>query len=193
VNQHDWRVFPLAKQQHGVVSYAQLDELGVTRPAIRWRLKTREWVPVLPSVVRMYWADETWLLRAWAAVLWAGEGACLSHASAAVIHGLEVPQTSAVEITTPKVMSAPRKWLSAHRSRRVEDGVTVHGLLATRVARTLVDVASTLSDERLEGACRDALRRKLVTMASLKRELKSGRGVEGVVRVRHIVETLVRD
>ena len=193
MNQHDWRVFPLAKQQHGVVSYAQLDELGVTRPATRWRLKTREWVPVLPSVVRMYWADETWLLHASAAVLWAGEGACLSHASAAAIHGLEVPQKSEVEITTPRLLLAPRRWLSAHRSRRADDGLTVHGLRATRVARTLVDVAGALSDERLEVACRDALRRKLLTMASLKRELKSGRGVEGVVRVRRILETLVRE
>jgi hypothetical protein len=191
VNQHDWRVFPLAKQQHGVVSYAQLDALGVTRPARHFRLKTGAWVPVLPSVVRMYWADETWLLRAWAAMLWGGEATRLSHFSAAAIHGLELPQKSGVEITTAKFMSAPCTWLSTHRSGRASDGDTVQGLKVTPVARTLVDVASGLPIERVEVACRDALRRKLVSMAALKRELKSAR-VEGVAPVRRSLETLVR-
>jgi hypothetical protein len=193
VNQHDWRVFPLAKQQHGVVSYAQLDALGVTRPASRWRLKTGEWVPVLPSVVRMYWADETWMLRAWAVMLWGGEGASLSHFSAAALHGLDVPQRSEVEITTAGRVSPPCRWLLGHRSGRTGDGVTVQGLRVTRVARTLVDVGGAHSGERLEGACRDALRRRLVTMAALKRELKLGRGVRGVARMRQVLETLVRE
>jgi hypothetical protein len=193
VNQHDWRVFPLAKQQHGVVSYAQLDALGVTKPASRWRLKTREWVPVLPSVVRMYWADETWMLRAWAVMLWGGEGASLSHFSAAALHGLDVPQRSEVEITTAGRVSPPCRWLLGHRSGWVDDGVTVQGLRVTRVARTLVDVAGALSAERLEGACRDALRRKLVTVAALKRELKLRGKVPGGARVRRVCEVLVRE
>src|SRR6476619_428642 len=84
----DGAVFEIARKQHGVVSYAQLAERGVTRARLRQRRSSGEWRRILPSVVRMYWAEDTFLSRAWATWLWAGPLSALSHGTAAQLCGV---------------------------------------------------------------------------------------------------------
>src|SRR5260221_4085717 len=77
----------LATQQHGVVARRQLVELGLGRGAIDTRLRTRRFSSIHRGVYSVghgrLTMRSTWL----AAVLACGEGAVLSHRSAAALWG----------------------------------------------------------------------------------------------------------
>src|SRR5680860_622447 len=85
--------------------------------------------------------SDDWKQRAMAACLWAGDGAALSHKSAALLWGLDGIVTSLVEITTPRALSDPRVMI--HRSRLLTgDHVTrVGGIPVTSPTRTLLNLS----------------------------------------------------
>lgn len=148
-----------ARAQRGLITMDQLDSLGVTRSARRHRLESGEWLPVLPCVLRMYWADETWALRASAAVLWSARGGgVLSHESAATIHGL-LPVPSCVHVCGRGLRT--QGWLVARRQQTTEC-VIVDGLPVTPVARTLLDLVVSSPEAVVRRAMRTALSMGLV-------------------------------
>ena len=63
VNRTDAEIEKIAKHQHGLVSWTQLQQLRVTRDQIRRRVRTGQWVRELPGVWRMSWAEPTWMQR----------------------------------------------------------------------------------------------------------------------------------
>jgi hypothetical protein len=89
----DRAIGALAGRQYGVVSRAQLDALGVSRGAIERRLARRRLLHVHRGVYavghRAPRREARWL----AAVLAAGEGAVLSHRSAAALWPLITAMT----------------------------------------------------------------------------------------------------
>ncbi len=77
----------LARSQHWLITYRQLRDLGFSDKAIRHRLGTRlhEVRPCVYAVGRRDLSREgRWM----AAVLACGQGACLSHQSAAQLWGI---------------------------------------------------------------------------------------------------------
>lgn len=150
----DWQVFVLARRQEGVVSYSQLAQLGITETARRYKRTGGEWLPVLPSVVRMYWAEPSWLQRAWAACLWAGADAVLSHSTAAALHGLHVASDDRIHFQVGRgqylhSLATRPEWLVSHTTRaEVPDAcVVAGGLRVTSVGRTLIDLLTELPAE----------------------------------------------
>ena len=168
----DERMEALAAQQHGLVSYWQARDLGLTESAIRHRRRTRLWRDVFKGVYRLTGVVETPHVRAMAAVLAGGRDAVLSHTSAAALLGLPGFTLDPVTITIP-------------RSRRALEGVRVEqslalpahhrrvvvGIPCTSVARTAFDLCGSVRPERAERALDNALARRTMTVPAAWRVL----------------------
>lgn len=102
-----------------------------------------------------------------AAVLAGGEGAVLSHRSAAELWGLLKPSGGVPSVTT-RAPRASRRGLRFHTSSLPADEVgTRRGIPVTCVARTLLDIAPSLSRARLKSTIDVAENRQLAGGPSL--------------------------
>ena len=91
----------LADGQHGVVARRQLLEIGVTPKAIRVRFERERLHPLYPGVYAVGHRGLTQRGRWMAAVLAVGDGAALSHRSAAALWRL-LDEYGAVEVSWPR-------------------------------------------------------------------------------------------
>ena len=119
-----------------------------------------------------------------AAVLSCGPEASLSHNAAAAVWDLVPWPTGAVHVTAPS-KHASRPGLVVHRAR--VDGVVRDGFPVTTVARTLVDLASLLSLQRLEIALERAERLRLLDVDEVARKVRGRRGAR---KLRTVLSTL---
>jgi very-short-patch-repair endonuclease len=91
-----------------------------------------------------------------AAVIACGEGAALSHRSAGRLWGIIPSGDGLPEVTRPKGWKQ-RPGIVQHRSPLPEDEVDLlAGIPVTGLSRTLLDLASVLSQSQLEGALNEA-------------------------------------
>ncbi len=163
----------LAAKQHGVVSREQLTSKGMTHRQIERRTLSGQWQRVLPCVYRLGGSAESIWQRAWAAVLWAGPDALLSHQLASWIWGFTRKEPRTIELTAPFRLLSTVPWLVVHSSqfprtmRRIRQELPV-----TSPARTLVDVAAQLNETELESAMEAAFRTRFVTPAELHHALR---------------------
>src|SRR5262249_26915442 len=132
------RLVELAAKQKGVVNRADLVTAGVSWKWLRGRLATREWNRVHRGVYRLGCHQPTREEREAAALLAAGEGAVLSHTSAARRFGLDVPRDESVQITVAASRRAKVRGAKVWRSRSLSshDVTTRGGLRLTNLART---------------------------------------------------------
>jgi very-short-patch-repair endonuclease len=94
-----------------------------------------------------------------AAVLACGEGAALSHRSAAELWGMLDPATGAVDVTVPVAGGRHRRrGIRLHRSPSLTDVVTAvrNGIAVTIPARTIEDLRGCISPSLLRRAIRQA-------------------------------------
>lgn len=173
----------LAAGQHGVVASWQLRNLGFTRAMIRWRLDegrlySREWgvYSLTPSI--------TGKGRLMAAVLGCGPEAVLSHNAAAAVWDIGPWPTGNVHVTAPS-MHVRGARVVLHRARL--ERVVHDGFPVTTVARTLADLASILSLQRLEIAFDRAERLGLLDTDEVANEAK---GRRGATKVRAVLSSL---
>jgi hypothetical protein len=137
------------------------------------------WVNVLPGVYRAASTPESWHQKLVAACLWAGEGAVVSHLSAARLHGLEgIPpmrRREPIELTIQFGTYRRSPGLLVHRSRKLERGdrSTVDGIPVTGLARTLVDLSPMLDERRLCVALDSGLaRHRSIDVRMLRRDVR---------------------
>ena len=91
-----------------------------------------------------------------AAVLACGEGAVLSHQSAAALWSIRGTAKPRIDVTAPRDLR-PRSGLHPHRAVLPADEVTVHdGIPTTTPARTLLDLAAVVPRQTLERALDEA-------------------------------------
>jgi hypothetical protein len=150
----------LAERQHGVVTAAQLAALGISRPTVmKWQRRGR-----LHRLHRGVYAvghtAPSEHRRFMAAVLACGEGAVLSHGSAAVLWGLLKPLRGPVHVTSPSTSGkARRAGIVLHRSPSlIEMGNTTlrESIPVTSPRRTIEDLPSVLSSYLVRRAKRQA-------------------------------------
>jgi len=104
-----------ASTQLGVISFAQAQELGVSRPVWRSLLRNGHLNEVFPDVASIGGLQLTGLARIKAATLAAGPLAVASHKSAAAVWGVRIVAADPVHLIAP------------NRRRRVTaDGLLVH-------------------------------------------------------------------
>src|SRR5262249_16441134 len=140
------RLVDLAARQHGVVNRADLAAAGVSWKWLRGRLATGEWNRVHRGVYRLGCHHPTPAAHEMGALLAAGEGAVLSHMSAARRLGLDVPGDESVHLTVAASRKAKVRGAKVWRSRSLSsrDVTTRGGMRLTNLARTIIDLAWVL-------------------------------------------------
>jgi hypothetical protein len=151
----------VADGQHGIVSRSQLLVLGLTDEDIARRIRAARLHRLHRGVYavghRVLTIEGRWM----AAVLAAGPGAVLSHATAAAVWEMRPVGSGAIHVTIPSTNGrAQRPGLRIHRSRTLTAReTTVHrGIPVTDPHRTLTDLARTLRGRPLEQAVNRAER-----------------------------------
>jgi very-short-patch-repair endonuclease len=134
----------LAARQRGLVTRPQLLELGVGASAIGRQVADGRLHPVLAGVYLVGHPVAPPLAFELAALLACGQGAVLSHRSAAALWRLLPPAVHPVDVTVVH-RRGPAKGVRLHRSGALGPAeVRVReGLRVTSPARTLVDLAAT--------------------------------------------------
>jgi predicted transcriptional regulator of viral defense system len=183
-------VWKLAAGQHGVVARHQLLELGFTARAIEHRLETQRLHVLWRSVYAVGRPEVHHHGRLMAATLACGPDAVISHDSAAALWGLLPSAPDAVHISVLAGFDRRLAGIVTHRrvALRPEDVTTCRGIPVTAVVCTLVDLAPTLTRERLERAINEADRRDLATPERVRKELEPFAGRAGVRRLRSILD-----
>lgn len=187
----DGEIADLAERQHGVVARRQLLGMGLGRDAIRGRVASGRLHRLHPGVYavghRVVSREGRWT----AAVLVGGDGAVLSHRSAAAFWGIAT-HSGTIEITSPRDTRS-RGAIRRHCTRLPPDEVTVlDGIPVTSVHRTLFDYAGTSPVDRLEAAMREAEFRRLWDRLSLPALLARYPGNRGNANLRLCLERLGR-
>jgi len=147
----------LAEPQHGHVTRQQLLAMGVSGSEIQHLVEKGLLIRVHAGVYALGYRRRTPKAIAAAAALACGDGAVLSHDSAAALYGLrEWPRIP--EVTT--AVRRRRPGIRVHRSGTLmETDVTrQYGIPVTTAARAILDVAGRLSDAELIQIVSDARR-----------------------------------
>ena len=174
----------LAGWQHGVVARRQLIELGMSARAIKHRIARGRLHVVFKGVYAVGRPQLTQQGRWMAAVLACGDGAALSHLSAAA-HWEFGDQGEEIEVST--VRDVRRDGIRVHR-RSFEIETTEHvGIPVTTAARTLADIAVRVPPEGLERAVNEAIKRDWVGWDELIAFAVASK-VPGAARLREVLK-----
>jgi very-short-patch-repair endonuclease len=170
----DALVGALAGRQHGVVAWAQLCELGVPRHVVDARLRARRWFVLHRGVYAVGHKALTWRSHLVAAVHACGPEALASHRAAGALHRLISSQR--IEVTARRGRR-PKREMTVHTTRgiRADERIRVDGIPVTSVARTLVDLADVLPEDRLAKAIQQAEILRTFDLEALERSATPGR------------------
>lgn len=177
----------LADSQRGLVTAAQLAELGVHYSTMSRRVAGGMWTRVLPGVHLVGGGQPSRSQRCLAALLYAGPTAVLTGTAALRLHGfrsLRLQELADDEAERP----APVHVLVPHERRRVSTGFVrverthrfpevrrIRGLPVAPVARAVGDAARRLPRESdAMAVAAEAIQRGFATHADLADELDAG-------------------
>jgi very-short-patch-repair endonuclease len=181
----------LALARHGVVAHGALLAAGLTPAAIRHRVRTRRLHVVHRGVYAVGRPQLTreghWL----AAVLVCGDGAALSHLSAALLWRLVERGDERPHVTVPTRAgrSAPL-GVTVHRSGTLTDADVVvrYGIPVTSLTRTLIDRAATLEQQALRAEVRQAVLIHRIDLGALRAAVSHPLSAPGRARLRAVVD-----
>jgi hypothetical protein len=174
----------LGRRQHGVVSRAQLIALGLTPAQIDGRVRRKVLHRVHQRVYAVGHLALTRNGRFMAAVLACGEGAALSHFSAAVLWGILQDRGQAIHVTAEKKRVC--RGVVVHQAPLQGERVRRAGIVVTTPARTLVDLADVVRKRRtLERAFDEAEYLGLDWRAAAPRHGRRGSGLLASVLAVH--------
>ncbi|HVX33884.1 MAG TPA: type IV toxin-antitoxin system AbiEi family antitoxin domain-containing protein [Solirubrobacterales bacterium] len=149
----------IASQQHGIITGHQLAVAGVDKSGVTRRLRAGRLHRLHRGVYAVGHRSLSWRGRWLAAVLAAGEGAVLSHTSAAALWRFLRPLEGPVHVTVAAaVRRKPREGIRLHRSRTLtpRDVTRRHGIAVTTPARTIEDLRGEVEDHLFRRALRQA-------------------------------------
>lgn len=112
-----WRT--LSGRQCGVVSLAQLRDLGITRAEVRHHLRMERWSQRTSSVLSTTTGPLSWDQRLWVAALHGGPSALIGGLTAGAVHGLRNWERAEVTVLVDDELSfEPLEGVRFFRSRR---------------------------------------------------------------------------
>jgi very-short-patch-repair endonuclease len=187
--ERDRRVAELAKQQHGVVARVQLLGLGLSRRAIAARVERGLLHEVFLGIyvlgARRIGRKGRWT----AAVLASGEGAVLSHRSAARLWRLLPPAAEVSDVICPPGRVVRRKGICSRQSRVQDDEWLVRdGIPVTSPFRTIFDLAAVAKMRDLERAFHEAEARQVTDRVSVPLLLERYPGRRGSKNLRKLLD-----
>lgn len=181
----DIRIAALAAGQKGLVRLEQLLALGLNGSGVRSRVARGR----LHRVHRGVYAvghplvsrEGEWL----AAVFAAGEGAVLSHHSAATLHGIRT-DTATIHVSVPRPGGRRQDGFRVHRVEPFHpaDYGRMHDIPCTSLPRALIDIAPAIGRRGVELAIAEAQHLKVYDRAAVEAAVTRARGRRGVGIVR---------
>jgi very-short-patch-repair endonuclease len=160
------RVFDdLCSAQSGVITRQQLLNRGVSAGAVRAKIRAGHWQRLSRRVYWTFSGPPTRAAQLWAAVLAAGEGAVLSHESAAELCGLIDQPSSTIHVSVPSNRRVcPLPGVRLHVRRLVPRPHSALQPPRTAVEETVVDLTQLAgtSDDAIAWLAR-AVARRLTT------------------------------
>ena len=153
----DVRLAVIAARRHGVVSRDQLRAIGFSDTMIRDRVASGR----LHRLYRGVYAVGHTVLNRYgrylAAVMACGDGAALSHRSAAALWGIRPSAAARFDVTVPRTSGVrSTAAIVVHRSRRPTPTTHHEGIPVTTPGQTLADLALALPRRQLEKAAEQA-------------------------------------
>ena len=188
----DSAIARIAARQHGVVSRGQLLAMDIGADAINHRLARERLHPVHRGVYLVGHPVAPPLAKEMAAMLACGEGAILSHESAAcAVWRLCAASGGPTRVTLPSRSNRSRPGIRVHRIRALEprDVRRRHGMQVTAPARTILDLAQVFGPRELRRAYEEARIQRLVRNADLRAAMDRSPGHRGAPAVRALLAT----
>jgi len=184
------QAWELAGRQHGVIARRQLLALGFNAREIEHRVARGRLRPVMRGVYAVGWPRLTPKGRWMAGVLACGEGAVLSHRSAAALWGIGTELGGEIDISVCRRARLRRPGISVRSRSGLDPDDTTHrdGIPVTGIVRTLVDMAAELSPRAVERAANEADKLNLIDPGGLRSALDDYEGEPGVRRLRTILD-----
>jgi hypothetical protein len=168
-----------------------LIDLGFSPKAIKHRVRIGRLHPVTRGVYAVGRPNLTREGRWMAAVLACGEGAALSHRSAAALWGIgEERPGGRIEVSIRRASEVRRAGIKIHRRPSLPAGDigTHRGIPLTQPVRTFLDLATELPRRTLERAVNDADKHDLIDPESLRATLDDYAGEPGVRPLRTLLD-----
>jgi elongation factor P len=187
----DVRVARAAADAWGVLSLDELFACGLSRTAIRDRVRNGRLHPIHRGVYAVGHRKVPLEGRFLAAVKACGAGSVLSHRSAAALWGFMPWEERYPEVTVVRAWSRHHPGLHVHRTRSLDlDDRTRHRAIpVTTPARTLLDLAATLDPKPLRAATRRAQSLYRVNMRQLAEILARHRRRRGAAALAEVIAT----
>jgi hypothetical protein len=167
----DGEIARIAFRQHGVVTLGQLRDAGLAAGAIDLRVRHGRLHRLHRGVYAVGHTRLSQEGRWLAAVLALGDGAVLSHVSAAALWGIRHSSSSNVHVTVPTSGGRQRRpSIVVHRSITLgaADVAGQQGIAVSSVSRTLLDLAAMLTPTRLERAIERSLALRLFDLRAVE-------------------------
>jgi hypothetical protein len=179
----------IAARQHGLITYAQMIERGVSPGAIETRVRRGSLNRVYRAVYSVGTPPRTREARWGAAVLACGPDALLAFRSAAAHWGIRPSAATVIDVCSATRAGRGRDGIRVHRATALIDADRSMraGIPLTAVPRTIVDLATVVPPAALEYAIHRAEAGRLVTLAELHAILARLCGHPGTRAVRAIV------
>lgn len=164
---YDWPWEALLDAQAGIVRHDQARDHGYSEQKITSRVESHRWQLIHRGIYATFSGKLPRRAKLWAAVLWAGRGAMLSHETAAEVQDLGGPQQWIIHITVPsgrRPSGKPMQGVTVFRSNQSRcDGVAPWQLPRTQVEDTVLDLAaaSSTADDAYTWVSRAVANRKV--------------------------------
>lgn len=178
----------LAATQHGIVGRSQIRRLDVTDREIAVAVRSGRLHRVFRGVYAIGHPNITERGRLRAATLACGEGAVVSHRSAAALLRILGEGPAVIDVIAPPSRGREISGIRFHRVRppRLDETGTVDGIPCTSPARTMVDLAGTVGDWSLRGCFERAAQRQMLDIPAIEASMDPGR--RGVRSLRALVD-----
>lgn len=185
------QIAAVARRQHGVVTRAQLLELGLSPGAVRCRVR-RGTLRILHRGVYLLGLVMPPRAREMAAALACGPEAIVSHRSAAALWDLVAPPAPdiPVDITAVGTYSRSRDGVRIRRTAEMEpdERSLLSGIPVTAPGRTLIDLASVAPLREVERALGRAEREQLLQQDEIAALIGRYSGRPGVRVLRSVLD-----
>jgi hypothetical protein len=174
------------------VARRQLLALGFSARSIEHRLLRGRLHPAGRGVYAVGWPGLTQKRRWMAAVLACGDGAVLSHRSAARLWEIGAERGGRIDVSVRRRCELHRAGLCVRGRPTLpaEDVCSRDGIPLTSPVRTLVDLATELGPVAVERAVNDADKRDLIDPEALRSALDRYARQPGVCRLRQQLDRL---
>jgi len=172
------------------VSRDQLRELGYGRHAIAHRIEKGLLFPLRRGVYSVGRPEVSDKGRWMAAVLACGDGAVLSHSSAAALWRIgSESRSGTIELSLPSPSRRRRPGLRIHRRPSLQDrNTTEYGIPVTTPIQTLIDLTPRHDRPGVERMINEADKYNLTNPPRLREALDARPGEPGVAKLRQILD-----